>query len=135
MGKGSQPSQRQLRVGELVRHALSGLLLRGETGDPLLEKAQLSVLEVSMSPDLRQAKAYVRTLTGSDEKPVMQALWRNRRYIRKLLAPHLKLKYMPDLGFEYDHAADHAAHIEELLHDPHVVRDLAQTASSDGKDN
>ena len=124
MTKGSEPSQRQLRVGELVRHALSELFLRAETGDPVLEAAQLSVFEVSMSPDLRQARAYVRALTGSDEQAVLAALAKNQRYIRKLLSPRLQLKYMPEIRFEYDHGADHAAHIDALLHDPRVARDL-----------
>jgi len=124
MSRGSEPSQRQLRVGEVVRHALSDIFTRGETGDPDLEKSGVTVLEVSMAPDLKQAKAYVRPLISGHEELMMEALKRNKKYLRKLLAPRLGLKFMPNIRFVHDTASDHARRIDDILHDPKVMRDL-----------
>ena len=124
MGRGSEPSQRQLRVGELVRHALSEVFARGETNDPDLENTGVTVLEVSMSPDLKHGKAYVRPLIFGSEDEMMVALKRNHKYLRKLLSPRLGLKYMPDISFELDSAPDHARRIDDILHDPKVQKDL-----------
>ena len=131
MTKGTEPSQRQLRVGELVRHALSEIFARGETNDPDLEKSGVTVLEVSMAPDLRQAKAYVRPLIDGHEDPLMEALKRNKKYLRKLLAPRLGLKFMPNIRFVLDSATDHARRIDDILHDPKVIRDLQQQSDDD----
>jgi len=131
MTKGTEPSQRQLRVGELVRHALSEIFARGETNDPDLEKSGVTVLEVSMAPDLRQAKAYVRPLIDGHEDPLMAALKRNKKYLRKLLSPRLGLKFMPNIRFELDTAPDHARRIDDILHDPKVIRDLQQQSDDD----
>ena len=125
MSRKSEPSQRQLRVGELVRHALAELFARGETGDDIIEKAAITVLEVSMSPDLRQGLAYVRPLINGNEKDLLKALKQNRKYIRKLLAPRMGLKYLPEISFELDTAMDNARRIEDILHDPKVARDLS----------
>ncbi len=124
MSKRSEPSQRQLRVGELMRHGLSEVFITGETGDPDLEKAGVTVQEVSMSPDLKQARVYVRPLIQDKARSMMAALKTNRKYIRKLMAAKLDLKYLPNMRFELDAASDHAARINQLLHDPKVARDL-----------
>ncbi len=123
--KGSEgPSQRQLRAGELIRHALADILMRGDTGDPELERLAVSVVEVQMSPDLKIATAYVRGLiTGQDQK-VLAALERNAKYIRGLVAPRLDAKYMPVVRFRIDTALEYATKIDALLADPKVAGDL-----------
>jgi ribosome-binding factor A len=113
-----------LRAGELIRHALADVFMRGETGDPELEKCQLSVVEVQMSPDLRIATAYVRPLLAGQEKKVLHACTRNQRYIRGLLAPKVEMKFMPELRFRLDTALDYASKIDDLLRSPTVKRDL-----------
>jgi ribosome-binding factor A len=124
MAQGSAPSQRQLRAGELIRHALSAVLLRGETGDPDLERFGVSVHEVQMSPDLKIATAFINTLVKGQDEQALVALNRNRKYLRGLLAPKLDMKFMPELRFRIDTALDYASKIDELLHDPKVARDL-----------
>ena len=113
-----------LRAGELIRHALADIFMRGETGDPELEKHQLSVVEVQMSPDLKIATAFVRPLIQGQEKQVLHACTRNQRYIRGLLAPRVDMKFMPELRFRLDTALDYASKIEDLLKSPVVARDL-----------
>lgn len=120
----SGPSQRQLRAGELIRHALADIFLRGETGDPELEKFAVSVLEVQMSPDLRLATAYVRPLLEGRDAALLKALERNRKYIRGLVAPKVEMKFMPEIRFRADTALDYAGKIDELLKSPAVARDL-----------
>ena len=118
------PSQRQLRAGELIRHALAEIFLRGETGDPELERLDPSVVEVQISPDLKIAIAYVRSLVAGKEQAVLEALNRNRKYIRGLVAPKVEMKFMPEIRFRIDTALDYAGKIEELLRSPAVARDL-----------
>ena len=118
------PSQRQLRAGELIRHALADILMRGETGDPELEHPQGSVHEVQVSPDLKIATAYVSSLLTGQDEALLAALNRNRKYIRGLLAPRIEMKFMPELRFRTDTALDYASKIDELLHRPEVARDL-----------
>lgn len=120
----SAPSQRQLRVGELVRHQLAAIFSRGDVVDPVIERAGVTVTEVEMSPDLRLATVYVRPLTTDDPHAVVEALGRHRRFVRGLLSPRLGLKFMPDLRFRVDTASDYAEHIDRLLRDPNVARDL-----------
>lgn len=124
MSKASAPSQRMLRAGELIRHALSDVLFRGETGDPDLERFGISVHEVQVSPDLKIATAYVKTLIQGQDDKALAALNRNRKYLRGLLAPKLDMKFMPELRFKIDTALDYATKIDELLHSPKVARDL-----------
>jgi ribosome-binding factor A len=119
------PSQRQLRAGELIRHALAEILLRGEVGDPELDRFGVGVHEVAMSPDLRIATVYVRPLLDGQNEAVLKLLARHARYIRGLLSPRLELKFMPELRFRIDTAADYAEKIDRLLKDPAVARDLA----------
>jgi ribosome-binding factor A len=124
MSKGSAPSQRQLRAGELIRHALADIFLRGESGDPDLERLNPTVVEVQISPDLKIATAFVRTLLLNKEKALLEALNRNRRYIRGLVAPKLEMKFTPEIRYRVDTALDYAGKIDELLRSPEVARDL-----------
>ncbi|MEY3080811.1 MAG: ribosome-binding factor RbfA [Pseudomonadota bacterium] len=124
MSKGSAPSQRQLRAGELIRHALAEIFLRGESGDPDLERLNPTVVEVQMSPDLKIANAFVRTLQQGKEKALLEALNRNRRYIRGLVSPKLEMKFTPEIRYRVDTALDYAGKIDELLRSPEVARDL-----------
>lgn len=120
------PSQRALRVGELVRHALSDMLARGEVHDPTLEKHLVTVPEVRMSPDLKLATAYVMPLGGRDADAVVEALDRNKRYLRGEIARRVNLKFAPEIRFRVDERFDEAERIEKLLRTPAVQRDLGK---------
>ncbi|MCG7508916.1 30S ribosome-binding factor RbfA [Mesorhizobium retamae] len=121
----SGPSQRMLRVGEQVRHALSDILQRGEVRDDLIETTVISVSEVRMSPDLKIATAFVSPLGAKDDKAVIEALNRNARFIRGRISPALRqMKYMPEFRFRLDTSYDNFSKINELLHSPEVARDL-----------
>ncbi len=124
MSHARAPSQRMLRAGELIRHALAEIFLRGETNDPDLSKLAPTVAEVQISPDLKIATAYVRTLFAGKEELMMEALHRNRKYIRGLMAPKLGMKYTPDVRFRIDTALDYANKIDEILRKPEVQQDL-----------
>lgn len=129
-GKG--PSQRQLRVGEQVRHALSDLLQRGEVRDDVIETTVISVSEVRMSPDLKIATAFVAPLGAKDEDAMVEALNRNARFIRGRMSPALRqMKYMPEFRFRLDTSYDNMSKIDQLLRSPEVARDL----DADGKDD
>ncbi|MFZ1680323.1 MAG: 30S ribosome-binding factor RbfA [Rhizobiaceae bacterium] len=122
-GKG--PSQRQLRVGEQVRHALSQILQRGDIRDDIIENHVISVSEVRMSPDLKLATAFVTPLGARDEAEVVEALNRHARFIRGRLSPALRqMRYMPEVRFRPDTSYDNYRRIDELLHSPEVARDL-----------
>lgn len=122
---GKPPSQRQLRVGEMVRHALTTVLQRGVISDPELEARVISVNEVAMSPDLKLATAYVSALDGRDDKALVNALNANQRYIRGQLSPYLnQMKFMPKIRFSDDTSYDNYARISDLLANPKVKRDL-----------
>ncbi len=123
-------SQRQLRVGELIRHELADMLSRGEIHDPVIEKHMITVPEVRMSPDLRLATIYVMPLGGRDAADVIAALDRNKRYMRGELTRRVNLKFAPDIRFRLDERFDEAERIEKLLRTPAVQRDLG-----DGKDD
>jgi ribosome-binding factor A len=120
----AEPSQRQLRVGELVRHAVADMLARGEVHDPVLENHLVTVPEVRMSGDLRLATIYVMPLGGRDRQEVLDALERNKRYLRGEIARHVNLKFAPDIRFHIDERFDEAERIEKLLRTPAVQRDL-----------
>jgi ribosome-binding factor A len=121
----TMPSQRQLRVGEQVRHALTEVLQRGEVRDPVLEGAVLSVNEVRMSPDLKIATVYVTALGREDMAPVIKALAANAKFIRGRVGPALRqMKYMPQFRFRADDSFDNFSKIDELLRSPEVARDL-----------
>ena len=123
---GNRPaSQRQLRVGEQVRHAISDLLQRGEVRDDLIEASVISISEVRMSPDLKIATAFVSPLGAQDDEAVVEALSRHARFIRKRLSPALRqMKYMPEFRFRLDTSYDNFAKIDRLLRSPEVARDL-----------
>jgi ribosome-binding factor A len=118
------PSQRALRVGELIRHAVSDMLTRGDVHDPVLEGHLVTIPEVRMSPDLRLATVYVMPLGGRDVEAVIEALDRNKRYLRGEIAHRVNLKFAPDLRFHADERFDEAERIEKLLRTPAVQRDL-----------
>ena len=117
-------SQRQLRVGELVRHALAEMLARGEVHDPVLEGHMITVPEVRMTADLRLATIYVMPLGGRDQSEVLAALERNKRFLRGEIAHRVNLKFAPDIRFRIDERFDEADRIEKLLRTPAVQRDL-----------
>ena len=117
-------SVRLLKVGERVRHILSELLARGEVHDDTLTAHSLSVTEVRMSPDLRQARVYVKPLLGHEEEAVLKALRTNTAFLQREVAQRLGLKFAPKLKFLGDESFDEAERIEKLLSDPKVARDL-----------
>jgi ribosome-binding factor A len=118
-------SQRQLRVGELIRHELAAMLSRGDVHDPVIEARMITVPEVRMSADLRLATIYVMPLGGHDEEEVLGALDRNKRYMRGEIARRVNLKFAPEIRFRIDERFDEAERIEKLLRTPEVRRDLA----------
>jgi ribosome-binding factor A len=124
-------SQRQLRVGELIRHELAGMLTRGEVHDPVIETHMITVPEVRMTADLRLATIYIMPLGGRDEKEVLDALERNKRYMRGEIARRVNLKFAPEIRFRIDERFDEAERIEKLLRTPVVQRDLADEKDDD----
>jgi len=118
------PSQRQLRVGEAVRHAVAELLAHGEVHDAVIETHLITVPEVRMSPDLRLATIYVMPLGGRDVEEVIGAFDRNKRYVRGEIARRVNLKFAPEIRFRVDERFDEAERIEKLLRTPAVQRDL-----------
>jgi ribosome-binding factor A len=119
-----QQSVRVLKVGERVRHILSELLVRQEVHDDTLTGHSVSVTEVRMSPDLRQATAYIKPLLGRDEDAVLKALRTNTAFLQREVAKRLGLKFAPKLRFRSDESFDEAERIERLLSAPEVARDL-----------
>jgi len=128
------PTQRSLRAGELVRHALAEILTRGEVHDEVIETHLITVPEVRMSADLRVATAYVLPLGGHDNAVVLAALDRNRRYLRAEVARRINLKFAPDIRFRIDERFAEAERIDRLLRTPQVRRDL-DDADSGGPDD
>ena len=119
-------SVRLLKVGEQVRHVLSELLTRQQVHDEVLSATTVSVTEARMSPDLRQAKVYVKPLLGADEAEVLQALRSHTAWFQREVAARLKLKYAAKLKFLPDESFDEAERIDALLADPRVRRDLGE---------
>jgi ribosome-binding factor A len=128
------PSQRQQRVAELVRHALAEVLQRGDVLDPVLTRHVVTIPEVRMSPDLKQATAFVMPLGGRDERAVIEALERNRKHLRQEVAHRVNLKFAPDLRFRRDDSFDEAAKIDALLRSEKVRRDTGQRRTSGDDD-
>ncbi|MHA6644210.1 30S ribosome-binding factor RbfA [Mesorhizobium sp. A623] len=119
------PSQRMLRVGEQVRHALSEMLQRGDILDPLIETTVISVSEVRMSPDLKIATAFVSPLGAKDADAVIEALNKHAKFVRGRVSSALRqMKYMPEFRFRLDTSFDNFQKINQLLHSPEVARDL-----------
>lgn len=123
-GSGGTRSQRQLRVGELIRHALSSVLLRGDVHDPDLNRHSITVSEVAVSPDLRVATAYVLPLGGKDRDAALLALRTNRVELRRLVTKGLALKFSPELRFEIDTSFDKMDEARRLFADEKVRKDL-----------
>ena len=121
---GGAPSQRQLRVGEVIRRALSEILARGELHDEALAHVSVTVAEVRVSPDLRHATAFVLPLGGVNTREVVQALGRNRAELRRLVTDRIDLKFSPELSFQPDTRFDQMDRTRELLRSPAVRRDL-----------
>jgi ribosome-binding factor A len=133
-----EPTQRQLRVGEELRHALARILLRGELRDPALQDVTVTVTEVRITPDLKSATAYVMPLAGREAASVIEGLMRSAGYLRAQLAREVPLRHTPGLAFALDTSFDHAHRINELLHRPEVERDLAPDEAAhdeDGRDD
>jgi ribosome-binding factor A len=126
------PSQRQLRVGEALRHALAEILARGELRDPELAGLQVTVTEVRVSPDLRAATAFVVPFGGGDAAALAKALNRATGFFRMRLSNAVELRVAPTVHFAPDLSFDKADRIERLLHDPAVVRDLKKDDPKDG---
>ncbi len=117
-------SQRQLRVGELVRHAVAELLARGDVHDPVIEGHLITVPEVRMTADLRLATIYIMPLAGRDADAVIAAFERHKKFLRAEIAHRINLKFAPDIRFRIDERFDEAERIDKLLHSPAVARDL-----------
>ncbi len=123
----SGPSQRQLRVGELVRHALADALMRGESGVPELNGVLISIAEVRMSADLKHATALVAPLGAGNPETIVAALNRSARFLRGRIAPQLRqMRSMPDLKFRLDTRFEDDSRIDEILRSPEVARDLGK---------
>lgn len=119
-----EPSQRQLRVGEQIRHALSRVLARGELRDPALNDVSITVSEVRCSPDLKTAKVFVLPLGGRNTADVLAALRRAGAFLRGQVAREVRLKYTPGLHFLADESFEEASRIDQVLRRPEVARDL-----------
>ncbi|WP_310496108.1 30S ribosome-binding factor RbfA [Sandarakinorhabdus sp.] len=117
-------SVRLLRVGEQVRHALAEVLGRGDIRDELIERSMVSVSEVRMSPDLRHATVFIKSLAGGDDQAVVKALASHAKYLRGEVARRLPTKYTPDLRFRPDESFDAGARIDAVLRRPRIARDL-----------
>ncbi|MEL6522515.1 MAG: 30S ribosome-binding factor RbfA [Pseudomonadota bacterium] len=122
---GPGPSQRQLRVGELIRRTLSDVLMRGDVHDPDLNRISITVGEVTTSPDLRVATAYVLPLGGRDAESALEALHRNRHELRRLVSRKLTLKFSPELRFAVDQTFDRMDDTRRMFAAPDVARDIA----------
>ncbi len=129
-GKGSRqakgPSQRQLRAGELVRHALADILLQGDLHDEALEGTSVTVTEVRLSPDLRHAVCFVQPLGGVHAPEVIEALNRHARFLRGRLGREIELKFTPELRFVHDQSFDEAARMDALFNTPAIRRDIEE---------
>jgi ribosome-binding factor A len=129
--KSTGPTQRMLRVGELVRHALSKVLTRGDIIDPVVERATITVPEVRMTPDLKLAKAYIMPLGGEGAEELVAALNKHTKFVRGRIAPELDLKFSPDIRFYVDDTFDEASRIDALLRSEKVQHDLAADDDED----
>ncbi|MGL4438822.1 MAG: 30S ribosome-binding factor RbfA [Bosea sp. (in: a-proteobacteria)] len=125
------PTQRQLRVGELIRHEVAAILTRGEIHDPVLAKYVISVTQVRLSPDLKLATCYIMPLGGMDEKPIIAALDSHKKVLRSEIARRVNLKFSPELRFRRDEAFDEGLRIDRLLYSEKVQRDLRKPVAED----
>ena len=132
--KGKTPSQRQLKVGEMIRHALAEIFSRGEISDEVLERHSLTVPEVRMTPDLKLANAYVMPLGGAHADEIVAALNRHRKFIRGRVAPLIDLKFAPEIRFFVDDTFEEAGRIDALLRSDRVRRDLDDDTDDSDED-
>jgi ribosome-binding factor A len=123
--KGGEPSQRMLRVAELIRHAMAQLLSRGEINDPELDGLVVTVPSVKMSPDLKLATIFVLPMGGQGRDSIVATLDRHKKFLRGEIAHRVNLKYTPEIRFRVDESFDNAERIDALLHSPKVAQDLA----------
>ena len=133
--KPTGPSQRMLRVGELVRHALAQIFARGDIEDEALDGAVITVPEVRMSPDLKLASAYVMPLGGERAAEIVEALNRHQRFIRGRVAPEIDLKFAPEIRFFVDETFEEFGKIDALLRSDRVQRDLHDDDDESEKDS
>ncbi len=130
-----EPTQRQLRVGEEIRHGLAQVMARHELRDPILFDVDLTITEVRVSPDLKNATAFIIPLGGGDDSEILEALKRASPYLRGQIAKQIQLKHVPKLSFKHDNSFDEASHIDLILRRPEVARDLdAAKVDTDGED-
>ena len=133
--KSRPPTLRQLRVGEEIRHCLADVLARGDLRDPALRGRVITVSEVRIGPDLRNATVFVMPLGGEEVIEVMDALGRAAPFLRGQISRQIRLKFSPRLSFQYDSVFDEAARVDDLLRSPAVARDLKpDPADGDGND-
>src|SRR3569623_267816 len=125
------PSQRQLRAGELTRHALVEILREEEINDPDLAGVSVTITEVRMSPDLRNATVFVEPLGGDHASVVVKALNRHHKFLRGRLGHAIDMKFTPALNFLHDETFDEAARMCRLFADPRVAQDLSPHPPSD----
>lgn len=125
------PGQRQLRMGEEIRHALAWIFEREDFRDPALAGRKLTVTEVRPSPDLRHARVYIVPLGGGDPAPILKGLHRVKTFLRRRLGEHIVARYVPDLTFSSDESFDRAAYIASLMQQPEVARDLGPRTDED----
>ncbi len=133
--KDRAPSVRQLRVGEEIRHCLAGLLARGDLRDPALRSMSITVSEVRVTPDLRNATVFVMPLGGGAVDAAIEALGRASPFLRSRIGKELRLRYLPNLAFRRDPTFDAANRIDELLRSPEVVRDLDRPPGGGGSED
>ncbi len=123
-GGATGPTQRQLRVGEALRHALADILFRNEIRDPDLDGISVTITQVKPSPDMRYATVYCEPLGGGNADAVIQALNRHKGFLRGEMGRHLTMKFTPDLRFVEDNSFAEALKIDTILRSPEVQRDL-----------
>ncbi|MGB6176278.1 MAG: 30S ribosome-binding factor RbfA [Methylocella sp.] len=124
--QGGEPSQRMLRVAELIRHTMAELLVRSAIGDPVLESLSITIPEVRMSPDLKLATIFVMPLGGTRVADVLAALDRHKKVLRGEIARRIDLRFAPDIRFKADPSFEYGAKIDALLESPEVKRDLSK---------
>ncbi len=130
---GRPPSQRQLRVGEVIRHALAEILQRGEVHDPVFEGTIVTIPEVRMAADLKCATVFVAPLGGKDTGAVVEAFERNKKYLRGEVARRVNLRTAPDLRFRVDSSFDEGARVDAVLRSVEVVGDLGDEPAAAGE--
>jgi ribosome-binding factor A len=131
---GSAPSQRQLRVGEEIRHLLAELFAEGRLHDPALTEARITVTEVKVSPDLKNATAFVLPFGGGDAQALAQALNHAAPFLRGEIAHALKLRFAPQIRFAADTSFDRAQRLDEIFREPEVARDLGPAGKGEDDD-